>query len=300
MFKATTPIIRFFSKKKEPYFFMLKEILGFKPRNLDIYKQAFVHRSALGSGMPNLESNERLEYLGDAMLGAAIADILYHKFPDAEEGFMTQKRSALVQRSTLDMIASKLKLERFIVAQKKLQIKKNSHVIGNAFEALIGAIYEDQGYEACKNFILRLIRKGYFNPIIKMSKNGESPEIICLDDSHSMQPKIDLLQWGQKKRLDLRFDVSGITTPNCKGEEKFDCTVYIENIPAGQGRGKNKKSAQAAAAAQTLTMIKQGFFADVEPSDPRHKGPKPSRKQRQIRNHSAAPINGQKNVENEK
>ena len=96
MIKATNPIIRFFSKKKEPYFFLLHKILGFKPKNIEIYKQAFVHRSALGNGDKTLKSNERLEYLGDAMLSAAMADILYTKFPDADEGFLTQKRAILV------------------------------------------------------------------------------------------------------------------------------------------------------------------------------------------------------------
>lgn len=283
MIKATNPIIRFFSKKKEPYFFLLHKILGFKPKNIEIYKQAFVHRSALGNGDKTLKSNERLEYLGDAMLSAVMADILYTKFPDADEGFLTQKRAILVQRNTLDMIAQKLKLSDLIVTQKKFQIGKNSHVPGNALEALIGAIYEDKGYEGCKMFVIRLIKQGYFNPVIKQGPDN-SAATLMVNDVNGMQPKVDLLQWAQKHRLDLRFEVAPPAPAGSKTNARFHCTVFIENVKGGEGYGTSKKTAQASAAVRTIEMIETGMFNDVEPSDANKRGPRPSRKQRALQN----------------
>lgn len=283
MNRTTNSIIRFFSVKKEPYFFLLQEILGFKPKNIEIYKQAFVHRSALGGNNKNLKSNERLEYLGDAMLSAAIADILYNKYPEADEGFLTQRRAMLVQRTTLDNIASRLNLSELMITQKKLQISEGSHIAGNALEALIGAIYKDQGYDCCKNFVIRLINKGYFESAINQHLSDQNNEQSSTNVT-GLQSKIDLLQWAQKRRLEVRIDIDEIPSTDSKGSTGFNCTVYIENIEAGHGSGTSKKAAQAIASAESMRMIKEGIFDSVEPSDPRHKGPRPSRKQRIMQN----------------
>lgn len=283
MNRTTNSIIRFFSSKKEPYFFLLQEILGFKPKNIEIYKQAFVHRSALGGNNKNLKSNERLEYLGDAMLSAAIADILYNNYPDADEGFLTQRRAALVQRTTLDNIASRLNLSELMITQKKLQISEGSHIAGNALEALIGAIYEDQGYICCKNFVIRLIEKGYFDSAINKNSSDQKNEQSSTN-VNCLQSKIDLLQWAQKRRLEVRMDIEENPLTESKGSIGFNCTIYIENIEAGHGSGASKKAAQAIASAECMRKINDGIFDSVEPSDPRHKGPRPSRKQRIIQN----------------
>lgn len=262
-------IIRFFSKKKEPYFCLLERILGFKPKNKDIYVHAFIHRSSLSNGQDGSVSNERLEFLGDAILGAAIADILYERFPDKDEGFLTKMRSQMVQRKSLDDVALKLGLDKLIVAQKNLKVNKGNHVSGNAFEALIGAIYIDRGFYACKNFINKLIAE---KQLELLSDNDKSLA--------ELQPKVALLQWSQKHKIKVEFVVDDPEPIKSEGRQLFRCTVFIDGKEAGKGKGGNKKEAQSESAAQAMLRVNAGEFdkipsqKNVEPVAKKHKSDK--------------------------
>src|SRR5688572_21436010 len=152
----------YFSKDKNLYF-SLKNILGFYPDNISLYKQAFRHSSVasqIKQGVKN--SNERLEYLGDAILGAVIAEHLFKVFPYKDEGFLTKMRSKIVSRSTLNQLAQKIGIDKFIEANLESSAK-SSAMKGDAFEAMLGAIYLDKGYEVTKRYILERIVRNHID-----------------------------------------------------------------------------------------------------------------------------------------
>ena len=147
MFDNITDKIRLLFRKD-------KEMLGFYPRNIDIYQQALLHKSSSVKEKGHLLNNERLEFLGDAILDAIVADIVYKKFEGKREGFLTNTRSKIVQRETLNRVAVEIGLDKLIKYTTR-QSSHNSYMCGNAFEALIGAIYLDRGYRAGKDFTQR-------------------------------------------------------------------------------------------------------------------------------------------------
>ena len=176
MFEKLNKRIRLFkNKKKEPYF-SLYQILGFYPDNIQLYEQAFLHKSAsIENSDGRWVNNERLEFLGDALLNAIVADIVYKHFQYKREGFLTNTRSKIVQRETMNRIAFELGLDKKIIYSAKLN-PHNNHVYGDALEALIGAIYLDQGYHVCYKFIQDvIIKKHIFNAINRHSIN----QILC-------------------------------------------------------------------------------------------------------------------------
>ena len=147
---------------KEPYSSLYK-ILGFYPDNIHLYEQAFHHKSSsIESSDGRWLNNERLEFLGDAILDAVVADIVFNHFQNKREGFLTNTRSKIVQRDTLNRVAVELGLEKMVVYSAKVN-SHNNYMYGNALEALIGAIYLDQGYEVCYNFIQNVLIKKYVN-----------------------------------------------------------------------------------------------------------------------------------------
>ena len=229
-----------FRKDKESYL-RFYEILGFYPHRIDYYKQALLHRS---TGMKSAKgrplNNERLEFLGDAILDAVVADILYRKFDGKREGFLTNTRSKIVQRETLNRVGAKIGLDR-LVRSSTHQQSHNSHILGNAFEALVGAIYLDRGYEACVTFMTDRIITPYLN-LDKVSRK-------------EMNFKSKLIEWSQKYKCELSFDIVGESYDD-EQNLMFECAVTIEHTEAGRGKGYSKKEAQQEAARQTLKKIK--------------------------------------------
>jgi ribonuclease-3 len=150
----TSNIIFFYPKDKKKLARSLKNMLGFYPGNVELYRQAFRHRSACKD--PRQPSNERLEYLGDAVLNAVTGHFLFMRFPFRDEGFLTKMRSRIVSRSQLNQVAVKLGLETFIGIRGESGMR-NSSVYGDAFEALVGAIFIDKGYSAANTFVLKRI-----------------------------------------------------------------------------------------------------------------------------------------------
>ena len=233
--------IRLFLHPKKESYFAFYRILGFFPKKLNLYEEALLHKSS-SKGRLNGKylNNERLEFLGDAILDAVVADLVYQKFKNKNEGFLTNTRSKIVKRETLDMVARNLGLNKVIVSSLRTNSQK-SHILGNALEALIGAIYLDQGYRAAKKFIDKKVMHPYINleQIARKEVNFKSK----------------LLEWCQKYKIDLCFDV----IENFMDEENnpvFQSQVELNGLWAGTGVGHSKKESQQQAARMALRKIK--------------------------------------------
>ena len=149
----------------------LKPILGFTPARISLFKTAFYHKS-MTNETPGKPTNERLEYLGDAILSTIVAEYLFKKYPNKDEGFLTKMRSKIVKRQTLNEIADRMGLD--VILSEYSMGKMSSAMLGNAFEALIGAIYIEFGYEKTKNYVIRNILMKYIDII----------ELETKDDNH--------------------------------------------------------------------------------------------------------------------
>lgn len=241
MFSNITDKIRLlFRKDKEPYLCFYK-MLGFYPRNIEIYQQALLHKSSsIKSDKGRLLNNERLEFLGDAILDAVVADIVYKKFEGRREGFLTNTRSKIVQRETLNRVAVEIGLDKLIKYTTR-QSSHNSYMCGNAFEALVGAIYLDKGYETCKKFMEERIINRYLN-LEKISRK-------------EVNFKSKLIEWSQKNKFEIIFNLLDQSFDD-QQNPTFETQVMVENIPAGAGKGYSKKESQQEAAHETLTKIK--------------------------------------------
>lgn len=241
MFSNITDKIRLlFRKDKEPYLCFYK-MLGFYPRNIEIYQQALLHKSSsIKAGKGRLLNNERLEFLGDAILDAIVADIVYKKFEGKREGFLTNTRSKIVQRETLNRVAVEIGLDKLIKYTTR-QSSHNSYMCGNAFEALIGAIYLDRGYRACKKFMEERIINQYLN-LEKISRK-------------EVNFKSKLIEWSQKNKFCVEFNLIEQSLDSDQNPI-FEAQITVENIPAGTGKGYSKKESQQEAAHATLTKIK--------------------------------------------
>ena len=241
MFSNITDKIRLlFRKDKEPYLCFYK-MLGFYPRNIEIYQQALLHKSSsIKAGKGRLLNNERLEFLGDAILDAIVADIVYKKFEGKREGFLTNTRSKIVQRETLNRVAVEIGLDKLIKYTTR-QSSHNSYMCGNAFEALIVAIYLDRGYRACKKFMEERIINQYLN-LEKISRK-------------EVNFKSKLIEWSQKNKFCVEFNLIEQSLDSDQNPI-FETQITVENIPAGTGKGYSKKESQQEAAHATLTKIK--------------------------------------------
>lgn len=230
-----------FSPDKE-LFKSLKVILGFCPGNYGVYKKAFIHKSAsqkISNGA--IMNNERLEFLGDAVLDAIIADLLFSKFPHKKEGFLTKIRARIVNTGNLSDIAIKMGLDKFVISN----LTKNSemkNIYGDALEALIGAVYLDKGYAETKKFINNRILDKYL----------DIHEIEETDTNY----KSSLIEWIQKLKKEIEFETSESETIS-KTNPVFISYVKIDNQIKGIGTGRSKKEAEQNGAKNALIMIDQ-------------------------------------------
>ena len=229
-----------FRKEKELYSSLYK-ILGFYPRNIQLYKQA-LHKSMRRrneKGRPL--NNERLEFLGDAILDAVVGDIVFRHFEGKREGFLTNTRSKLVQRETLGRLAKEMGITRLITTSDRSTVH-NSYMGGNAFEALVGAIYLDRGYEAC----MRFMQKRILNQIINIDKVAYK----------EVNFKSKLLEWSQKNRVRLEFkQVEQTKDENCS--PVFVYQVILEGVEGCAGKGYSKKESQQNACKDTLQRLRR-------------------------------------------
>jgi len=220
----------------------LESKLGCRITNKNLFIQALVHRSYLEESKESIISNERLEFLGDAVLNLLVADYLYTHFPENDEGFLTKVRARIVNRRVLADAAEALSLVDFIIVGKNLfQSFKNGSrsVLSDAFEAIIGAIYLDSGIEETTKFVNRILIK----PITKKDD-------FLRDENYKSQ----LLEYAQSKRMEN-------PTYNIVSEEGpqhnriFTIKVLIGNVEYGTGRGRNKKSAEQDAAKAAMIRL---------------------------------------------
>lgn len=227
----------------------LNKLLGEYPINLSLYKRAFTHRSALRmNNYQNKEHNERLEFLGDAVLGSIVADYLYTRFPQHNEGSLTQMRSKLVNRATLHLVAQQHHLEKYLVAQVNFQFE-GKNIYSNMVEALIGAVYLDLGYLYTRQFVLDKLLAGFLK---------EDIEAI----EHDFKSRV--LEWGQKRRHSIDF-VSETRLDPVSNNQLFSSNVLINGEVAGEGTGSSKKEAEQNAA--RIIWEKWSKTQDYKPSN---------------------------------
>jgi len=216
----------------------LPPILGFLPGKSELYVLAFIHKStAITNDKGQALNNERLEYLGDAVLGSVIGEYLFNKYPEQNEGFLTKMRSKMVNGEALGSLALKMELDK-LLENHVTGATSIKHISGDAFEALIGAIYLDKGYRMAKRFILRKMVERYLNleELEKAETNFKS----------------QLIEWAQQGKKEVCFytDI-----------EPYDPTRFISYVSIGDrlfgsGTGVSKKEAEQQAALETLKEIK--------------------------------------------
>ena len=239
-----------FHKDRESYLCFYK-ILGFYPRNIQLYQQALLHKStSIRSEKGRPLNNERLEFLGDAILDAIVGDIVYKHFEGRREGFLTNTRSKIVQRETLNKLAVEIGLDK-LVKYSARSSSHNSYMYGNAFEAFIGAIYLDQGYDRCKHFMEEKIFKNYID-LDKMSRK-------------EVNFKSKLIEWSQKSKVEVSFELIEQFLDE-DYNPMFHTEIRIEGISAGKGTGYSKKESQQNAAQTALKKIKNdaAFKEEIE------------------------------------
>lgn len=228
-------------KGKEPYL-SFYEVLGFYPDRIELYNEAMTHRSSsIRSKKGRWVNNERLEFLGDAILDAIVADILYKKFEHKKEGFLTSTRSRIVQRETLNKLAVELGLDKLIVSSTR-NLAHNTNIYGDALEALIGAIYLDQGYRVAKNFVFEKLIKQHLN-IDKVVKN-------------EVDFKSRLIEWGQKNKIDVCFEVIK-SSYDAQNNPIFESGVKVGGLLLGTGKGYSKKESHQMAAKIAIRSLRE-------------------------------------------
>lgn len=234
------PFLKLGHKKSDEDLILIRFFIdkfGYRPKNLQFFIEAVTHRSL--SFQQNKEySNERLEFLGDAILDAVIAEFLFQKFPEQDEGHLTKVKSKLVSRKALSDIGEELNIREILRYNKGRSINISS-LEGNAFEAIIGAIYLDAGFDQVK----RIIHHNIFRKYVDLNK--------LLEEEIDFKSKLFI--WSQKRRLFLDFNV--LAEENNQGTWRYEIQVVINHTPYGKGVGTSKKSAEQAAAKETLILM---------------------------------------------
>ncbi|MDN3722995.1 ribonuclease III [Aequorivita sp. SDUM287046] len=217
----------------------LKKILGFKPKDISIYKTAFTHRSTNEKNLSGQPQNyERLEFLGDAMLGAVIAAHLFKKVPDGNEGYLTKMRSKVVSREHLNELGRDLHLVKFLKTTVPAQ-QFSGNIYGNVFEALVGAIYLDRGFKYCEKFIQKRVIKPYVD-IKKLEGKVISYKSL-------------FIEWCQKNKKQFHFEVYEDTG---KDEMKhFAIRLKLEDEVVAKARATSKKKAEERASKRAFYKL---------------------------------------------
>tara|TARA_Y100001935_G_C17295786_1_gene505993 strand:+ start:1255 stop:1956 length:702 start_codon:yes stop_codon:yes gene_type:complete len=219
--------VKLFNSIKKEDQKIIKAILflfGFEPVNINLYKLALLHKSKNKN-----ESNERLEYLGDAVLNLIVAEYLFKKYPFKDEGFLTKIRSKIVSRESLNNLGRKVGLKELINFKNVDEYSKNyKSIYGDALEAIIGAVYLDVGFEYCQEYIVKNIIIPYYN----------FDELV--NKTHNFKSKI--LEWSQKEKKLIKFSTKKIILKN--NSSQFESILIIENKEISKGFGSNKKNAE--------------------------------------------------------
>jgi len=228
--------------KRRSFYLQLLKMLGFLPRNVSLYRLAFLPKSA-AVNIPSAESinNERLVYLGDAILDSIVAEYLFKRFPEADEGFLTKVRARIVKRKHLDFLATQIQLPSMIKSGL-LPGNKSKHIYGNALEALMGAIYLDRGYKKAQKFFMAKLLGEHINLDRLVNKDPDY--------------KSRIIEWAQKNRVEVRFQsleehISGQKHPS------FVSTISLNGDERGTGRGSAKKEAEQRASKEAMSTLQK-------------------------------------------
>jgi ribonuclease-3 len=241
-------LFRFFKRTNHKYFSKdkffverLRTVLGFTPSNIYLFKLAFYHKSTLNNQnnekLELYQSNERLEFLGDALLSFVVGEYLFNKYPSANEGFLTKMRSKIVKRKTLNDLAEQMGLDRLMMEFNQTAISQS--MLGNALEALIGAIYLERGFDFTKRYILKKILRKYINIV----------QLETYDDNFKSQ----LLEWCQKNTKEIDFRV--ISKYKTDKRDRFKVGVFVDGVEIASAEDYNKKSAEQIASEIALTQL---------------------------------------------
>lgn len=220
----------------------IKLLTGFKPSNIAPYKLALKHVSVAKINFNgSRDSNERLEYLGDAVLGMIVAEHLFKKFPFKDEGFLTEIRSKIVNRESLNLIARKMGIAAILELDNRFAQNGQSHksVLGDSLEAIIGAVYLDKGYAACQKFVLRKILEPHFD--------------LTLLINSILNYKSVVIEWAQKESKKAQFDIISIN--QSKHYNEFTAQLSIDDQPISTGFGYSKKKAEQDAAKKSCKVL---------------------------------------------
>jgi len=217
----------------------LKSVLGFVPDNMRLFKLAFFHKSMNNEDGSKTKSsnNERLEYLGDAVLSTIVAEYLYKKYPGKAEGFLTKMRSKIVKRKTLNQVAEKMGID--VILSKYSQGKMSYSMLGNAFEAMVGALYIEYGYDKTRNYVIEKILMRYLD-IHDLETN---------DDNYKSQ----LLEWGQKEGRSISYKL--ISKYKMDKRDRFRIGVYLDGKEVSTAEDFNKKAAEQMASSIALRKM---------------------------------------------
>jgi len=222
----------------------LKNILGFSPGNLELYEVAFIHRSATFT-LPNGKkvNNERLEYLGDAVLDAILSDYLFEKFPEANEGFLTKIRSRIVNRDVLNQLAVSMGINKILISKvNSSHLTKNLY--GDAFEALIGTVFLDKGFKKTKKLFIKNVLNKYLDLDLIIKTDSDYKSLV--------------FEWVQKHKSNLIFTYKEEYDFDMK-KSVFSTTLFIDKQEFGEGHGSSKKEAEQEAASRAWKRLKDNY-----------------------------------------
>lgn len=241
MLKHLNLKIRLLSKsRKEPYL-LFYNVLGFYPHIIEYYQLAVRHKSvSIPTDNGHFLSNERLEFLGDAVLNSVVTDILYHHYSKQQEGFLTNTRSKIVKRDSLNHLAIEIGLDKLVQVTKYVNANTNNNIYGNALEALMGAIYLDYGYKKCKTFVQNKLIKSTFD-LDKIA-----------DDEVNFKSK--LIEWCQKYHLQCDFLLIDDVLEGAN-KHNFQTRLTIQGIDICEGSGSSKKESQQNASRIAYNII---------------------------------------------
>ena len=226
----------YFSKDKD-IARRLKSLVGFTPINLSLFKLAFYHKSTTPDKVNAIQSNERLEYLGDAVLGTIVAEYLFQKYPNKDEGFLTKMRSKIVKRQSLNKVAYKMEID--VILNQFNNTRLSRSMMGNALEALVGAVYLEKGYGGTKEFVVSKLLREYL----------DIHELESFDDNYKSQ----LLEWCQKNGQTISYKM--LAKYKYEKRDRFKVAVLIDGKKLATADDFNKKSAEQTASEKAMQVL---------------------------------------------
>ena len=235
--KILIRLYNYYFSKDRNFVRRLKSLLGFIPANIAIFKLAFYHKSASTEKLYAIQSNERLEYLGDALLGTIVAEYLFKKYPNSNEGFLTKMRSKIVKRNSLNKIADKMGLDVFLAQYNNTRLSRS--MLGNALEALVGAIYLECGYNGTKNYVINRILRGYL----------DIHSLEEYDDNYKSQ----LLEYCQKNGQTVAYKM--LAKYKYEKRDRFKVAVMVDGKKLATADDFNKKSAEQTASEKAMHLL---------------------------------------------